>query len=109
MHSSNAAEKESLLQYSKCTPNILQPVNAAFLTAVFFITVMERSHPTNVHSEKIIFDTSVFEKTQFVKVQFSYSSRAGASLEKSILVNSVCSVADRFMLSLRWYYFIYPV
>ena len=31
-----------------------------------------------------MFDKSVFKKTQFVNVQFSYSSFAGAFLEKSI-------------------------
>jgi len=92
MHWWKSMEKRNALQFSKCIPINLQPVNFTSLKAVWEIFARLRLHPVKTQAVKTNPERLLLERSQLMKVQFSYSPSGNGSFEKSVFVNVFASM-----------------
>lgn len=88
MQFSKENESRKLLHRSKLSPSILQSLNVTSRKLLSPRSALLSSQVSKIHSENVTFENLVPEKSQLLKMQFSYSP-SGKLFEKSIEINSL--------------------
>ena len=106
MQLSKLKERINVLQVSNRSPSILQSLNFTSRNVVLVSFTRLKLQPENSHSINFISVRSAFEKSQLLKMQFSYSPFLSGFVVKLFLSKVLSSV--KFIIVMSQGIFIAP-